>query len=300
MKPEKLRYLFILNPWAGRGTGAKVIQRVMQAATAQGLDYRVTLTARPRHAMELAHEAADGYDVVVAVGGDGTVHEVVNGLLAASSGEVTRPLGIVPIGSGDDFANHLRLPAHSIEKCVARIAQGEPRRVDIGRVNGEYFANEVGLAFEAYVTAESRKVTAPVGPLIYLIAIFRSLGSYSLPRLRLRWEGGEVEREMLMVSVANGHRAGGGMLFAPDADARDGLFDVVMADAMGRGEILRLLPKVYQGKHISEEPVTVVRTPWLTVDSNKPLPVQADGEILALDMRHLEFELLPLRVPVLG
>lgn len=294
------RYLFILNPWAGRGTGAKVIQRVMTAATTQGLDYHVMLTARPRHATELARAAADSYDAVVAVGGDGTVHEVVNGLLAASGGGVTRPLGIVPIGSGDDFANHLRLPAHSIERCVERIAQGTPQPVDVGRVNGEYFTNEVGLAFEAYVTAESRKVTAPVGPLIYLIAIFRSLGAYALPRLRLSWEGGGMERDTLMVSVANGHRAGGGMLFAPDADCRDGLFDVVIADAMGRGEILRLLPKVYQGKHIGEDPVTVVRTPWLTVESSQPLPAQADGEILALDLRHLEFELLPLRVPVMG
>lgn len=293
------RYLFILNPWAGRGTGAKVIQRVMQAATDQGLDYHVMLTSRPRHAVEIAREAAGSYDRVVAVGGDGTVHEVVNGLLAASNEASTMPLGIVPIGSGDDFANHLRLPAHSIEKCVARIAHGQPHPLDAGRVNDEYFMNEVGIAFEAQVTVESHKVTAPIGPLLYLVAIFRAMGSYTQPRLHVRWQGGEVQRQMLMVSVANGHRAGGGLQIAPDADCRDGMFDLLMADALGRAEMLRLLPKVYQGKHVGEEPVTIVRTPWVSVASDSPLPVHADGEVLWTDTRHVECKLLPGKLRVI-
>lgn len=293
------KHKLIVNPWAGRGAGERVKNKVLAAAADNGLHYDVEQTEGPRHAERLARAASEDYDVIVAVGGDGTVHEVVNGLAVAADGGVTRHLGIIPIGSGDDFAFSLGLGRHNVREAVKRIAHGEPRRVDMARINDEYFANEVGCAFEARVTIESRKITAPIGPALYLIAIFRSLTRYPLPRLRVAWEGDTVERDMLLVSTANGRRAGGGFLIAPHASVDDGLLDLTFADAIGRAEIVRLLPKVMNGTHVAERPVHTARTPWVTVESDTPFPVHADGEVVYTETRRLELAVLLKMLSVL-
>lgn len=293
------KHLLILNPWAGRGAGGRIRQTVEAEIARHGLQCDYVVTEGPRDAVRLALAGADSHDVVIAMGGDGTVHEVVNGLAQAANGGATRPLGVIPVGTGDDFAYMMGIARHSVETAVARLAQGAPRQVDLGRVNDEYFDNEVGVAFVGQANIESRKIKAPLGPLVYLIAVFRCLVGYPLPHMKVAWAGGQVDRQMLMASIANGRRTGGAFWIAPHADIEDGLFDLVLAEAMGRLEILRLLPKVMQGTHIHEQPVTVVRSPWVTIDAPDGIPVHADGELIYTEVKHLEFEILPKKLTVL-
>ena len=294
------KHKLILNPWAGRGAGGRIRAALLSHLAAHGLHADLDVTEGPRDAIRLARRAADSHDVVVAVGGDGTVHEVVNGLALAANGGETATLGIIPIGTGDDFAHMVGLARHSVEKAVTRLAQGTPRLVDLGRVNDEYFDNEVGVGFSGQANLESRKISAPLGPLVYLVAVFRCLIGYPLPHMRIAWEGGSVERDILLASIANGQRTGGQFLIAPGADIQDGQFELVFADAIGRLEILRLLPKVMKGTHVHEPPVTVVRSPWVTIDAPGGVPVHADGELLYTHVKRLEFELLPKKLRVIA
>ncbi len=293
------KHKLILNPAAGRGQGARIQAKVMAALAAHSLDCDVALTQKPGDAVTLARDACDTHEVVVAVGGDGTIHEIVNGLMQAANGGVTTPLGIIPVGTGDDLANSLGLAHDSVDAAVARLARGQPRLIDVGRVNDEYFDNEVAVAFSAQTLIESKKITAPLGPLLYFMAIFRTLVSYNQPRLQVRWEGGEMDRDMLLVAVGNGRTTGGGIKIAPIADLQDGLFDITIADKLSRLGILQLLPKVMVGKHVGEKPVTVARSPWVTIDSPGGFPLHADGELLGASLTHAEIEILPRRLNVL-
>ena len=293
------KLVFIVSPWAGRGKGSKIKEAVEAAAADHGLFYDMCLTETPGHATTLARRAVDTHDIVVAVGGDGTVHEIVNGLVSAADGQPTHPLGIVPIGSGDDFAYNIGVTRHHVPTAIQRIARGDVRAVDIGRVNDRYYDNELGIAFEAAATVESQVIKAPLGPAVYLLGVLRALMRYSLPHLTIRWEGGEADRPLLLASVANGRRTGGAFLMAPHARVDDGLLDLTFGEALNRLQILRLLPKVLNGTHLGEKPVTTVKTPWVTIDSSQPFPVQADGEVLHTECKHLDIEVLPGRLRVI-
>ena len=293
------KLVFIVNPWAGRGKGAKVKQAVQVAAAECGVGYDLQMTEAPGHATTLAQRAVDSHDVIVAVGGDGTVHEIVNGLMRVSDGQPTLPLGIVPIGSGDDFAYNLGLTRHNVPAAMQRIIEGHTRAVDIARVNDRYYDNELGIAFEAAATVESQAIKAPLGPAVYLLGVLRALLRYSLPHLTIRWQGGEADRRLLLASVANGRRTGGAFLMAPRAHVDDGLLDLTFGEALNRLEIVRLLPKVLNGTHLGEKPVTAVQTSWVTIDSPQPFPVHADGEVLYRACQHLDIEALPGRLRVL-
>lgn len=294
------KHKFILNPWAGRGAGHRIRNTVLATIAKHGLHHDINVTEGPRDAIRLARAAADSYDVVVAVGGDGTVHEVVNGLAQAANGQPTAALGVVPIGTGDDFAYSVGITRHNVETSIDRIATGQPRLVDLGRVNDEYFDNEVGVGFVGQANMESKKITAPLGPLVYLIAVFRTLVGYPLPHMRITWQGGEINRQLLMASIANGRRTGGAFWIAPQADIEDGQFDIIIAESLGRLEIVKLLPKVMKGTHIHEKPVTVVRSPWVVIEAPGGVPVHADGELLYTDVKRLEFEIFPKRLTVIA
>ena len=286
------KFIIILNPWAGRGAGRRDLPRIEAALAQHGLAYDLALTERPGDATEMARRAADTHDVVVAAGGDGTVQEVVNGLMQASGGAHPAPLGVVPIGSGDDFTYALGFKRHAIEEAIRRLADNKRRAVDVGRVNGRYFVNEVAVGFAALATIESQKVKLAVGQFVYLVGLSRAMIKYPSPRMHLRWEGGEVEDNLLMASIANGRRTGGQFLIAPTSDIADGVFDLVFAGALSRLRIGRLLPKVARGTHLGDAAVKLRQTPWVTIEAPSGIPVHADGEILGRSIERLDIEIL--------
>lgn len=290
--------MVILNPAAGRGDGGRRAPLLREALTAAGLRFQEVRTSRQWEAAELAERAArQGYPVVAAAGGDGTVHEVVNGLLAAVNSRTC--LAIFAIGSGSDFAYALGLP-RDISQAVRLLTEARVRQVDVGRANERYFVNSLGAGFDALVAIESRKVRLLRGFLMYLVAVFRTLRDYRLPTVWIELDGVRTQRTITTLEVANGRRAGGGFLIAPEARVDDGLFDVFLARGLNRLEILRLLPEVIRGTHVDKEPVTMVRARRVIVESEEPLPVYADGEILDTAAHRLEVEILPGRLCIIG
>ena len=293
----------ILNPYAGNWTGARRAHDIRSALLAAGVKHDLVLTERPGHAVELARRAHDeGYDAVVAVGGDGTVNEVVNGLARAA--QVDKPgivgtLGIIPIGTGNDFAEMSGIPLNLVE-ASRRLALGQTRLIDIGRVNDRFFSNECGVGFEAQVAIEAQRLKRLRRFLVYLVAVFRALFRYRQPTMTVKWDSGEVTQRILMVSAGNGRRAGGGFYLTPEAKFDDGLLDYMYADALSRPEILRLLPKAMKGTHIYDPAAHLGRTTRLTVTSTVPVPVHCDGEILTAEARQVDVEVLPARLRLIS
>lgn len=284
----------ILNPYAGNWAGQRLAHDIVAALRAAGVSHDLVATEGPGHAVELARRAREeGYEVIVAAGGDGTVNEVVNGLaLAARAGGTMGTLGIIPIGTGNDFAEMAGIPL-DVREAALRLAQGRTRLIDIGRVNDRYFSNECGIGFEAQVAIEAQRLKRLRRFLVYLVAVFKALLRYRQPTMTVKWDSGQVTQRILMVCAGNSRRAGGGFYLTPHAEVDDGLLDYMYADALSRPEILRLLPKAMKGTHIYDPAAHLGRTTRLTVASTSPVPVHCDGEILAVGTHHVEIEVLP-------
>ncbi len=288
----------IANPIAGRGRGGKILPQVQEALNRAGLEFSEALTTKPLEAIDLARQAAEeGYELVVALGGDGTSNEVANGLLSSDNSEVA--LGMIPIGTGNDFATMFDTPT-DLEAVARRLGEGKTCLIDIGRVDGRYFVNVSGIGFTALASVESLKIQHFLSGLpLYLAAVLMTLREYEIPHITVEFDGQRLSMPMTMVEVANGKREGGGFLIAPDAENDDGLFDICLARGLGRLGILRLLPEVMRGTHVDKEPVTMARAKRMTLDSPDPLPVHADGEVLYTDAHHLEIEIIPRRLRVI-
>jgi YegS/Rv2252/BmrU family lipid kinase len=302
MQPIKI----ILNPVAGRGHGARVEPKLRHFLEEEGLDFDLVHTSGRWHAAELAEQAvADGYQLIVAAGGDGTAHEVVNGLLTASDGREAGTLGVIPIGSGSDFAHAAGVPADPREAC-GRLARGETRVVDVGRISLDdqpprYFDNTVGIGFDGVVTVEAQKVKRLRGVALYLPVVLKTVFlSFKAPRVTIEYDDKELALSALMVCIANGPREGGSFLVAPHAEPDDGLLDLCIASEVGRLGMLGLIPHFMQGSHVDREPITMARARRVAVSSPDDLVVHADGEVLCTGGRRLDCEILPRRLRVLS
>lgn len=300
MTPD--RFYVILNPTAGRGAAARAWPAVRAALESGGARVERAETRDHGHAVELAEAAARaGWPVVVAMGGDGTVHEVANGLMRASGGgESVAAMGIVAVGSGNDFALLAKVPRDPAQ-AARRIAAGEARRVDVGRVGDRWFTNGVGAGLDARVAVEANRNRRFKGMAIYLWALAKVLRSFRPPVVRVEIDGSEVmERPMTLVSVGNGGRHGGGFWFCPTAKIDDGMLDVCVCDGLSTPRILHVLPKVIRGAHVGESCVHMRTARRVRITSDTPLPVHADGEILAEGARELEIEIAAGRLRLLG
>jgi diacylglycerol kinase family enzyme len=251
----------------------------------------------PGEAVDLAARAAHEYDAVIAAGGDGTVHETVNGLLRAGGKAV---FGVLPLGSGDDFAK--MLPPGD---AVARIARGATRACDAGRITAgavRYFANGMDVGFGAHASRNVRRVPPPFTGLgAYLGALALTLVRYPKLELRLQLDDGEpFSQTSAMTAVMNGCGFGGSFRVCPDACADDGELDLLIADGVGRLAILGLVPKIMRGAHGGDPRLRLTRARRVLIESAAPLLVEADGEIVFEDARRLEIEVLPGALRVLS
>jgi diacylglycerol kinase (ATP) len=295
-------YFIIHNPTAARGHAAGARAEIEPVLRAAGVRYRFARTEAPGHAESLAERAArEGWDVVVAVGGDGTVQQSAAGLMRAAGTGPTVPLGIIGVGSGNDFIKLLDLPPQQPATAMRRLLEAKTRSLDIGRVGNRYFTNGVGIGFDAQVAIQASRIRRLRGLPLYGWALLKVLRSLHPPHIRLTLDGRTVaDRNLTLVTVGNGACHGGGFWICPDARPDDGLFDVCIADAVSLPRLLRLLPKVMRGTHVHLPEVQVLRARHVHLSSPDPLPVHADGEILADTAHELELELLPGRLTVLA
>lgn len=293
----------ILNPVAGRGYGAKAEPELRQHLAAEGLDFDLVQTARPWHAAELAEQAAsDGFEVVVAVGGDGTTNEVVNGLMAASRAGVTQTLGVIPVGSGSDFANNVGIPAE-LQAACHRLAHGQTRTVDVCVVKvsdqpPRYFDNTVNVGFGGTVTVEAQKIKWVRGLALYLPAVLKTVFLAQNPRVTIEYDDQELVLPALMICVGNGAREGGGFFCTPNAQPDDGLLDLCIVQEIGRVAMLGLIPHFMKGTHVDREPVTMARARCVTISSPDNLVAHMDGEVLCTDAHRITCEILPQQLRV--
>ena len=288
----------ILNPIAGRGYGARSEPVVRQYLEEEGLDFDLVCTDGPWHAAELAQQAAsEGFEIVVAAGGDGTTNEVVNGLMAASQDGRASILGVIPVGSGSDFANNVGVPAELRGACRT-LAHGRTRDVDVCRVTvsghpPRYFDNTVNVGFGGTVTVEARKIKWLRGMALYLPAVLKTVFLAQNPRVKIEYDDQELTLQAVMICVGNGPREGGGFFCTPDAQPDDGLLDLCIVREISRLAMLRLIPHFMNGSHVEREPVTMARARRVTISSPDDLIAHMDGEILCTNAHRLACEILP-------
>lgn len=294
----------ICNPTAGRGRAGKLLPEVCAFLQSQGIETDVALTKAAREATTLAAEAvATGFPVVIAMGGDGTVQEVGEGLVqgrpSANGQADAARLGVIPVGTGNDFAK--MLATTDWRAACRRIAKGQPRCVDVGRVNERIFLNNVGIGFDAQVGIEAQKIRWLRGKTVYLAALVRNLLlSYRTPQVHICLDESEVKQTITLLTIGNGRCSGGGFWLTPQAEIDDGLFDICLVRGLSKLQILGFVPSAMRGTHITAEPVHMTRARRITINSADPLPVHADGEILYTDAHQLTIELLPAMLEVVS
>ena len=289
----------IVNPYAGRWKAKAAIPDIERDCQKIGLDYELVVTEEPNHGIELAREAAlAGFSPIVSAGGDGSISEVVNGLMQAAGSEMAGPLGIIPLGSADDFADMLGLEKEVEAACRAILA-GHTRIIDVGCVNGRYFDNNSAVGLEPMVTITERAMKRIQGTPRYILAAFKTILSHEPWHVRLVWDDGEYDGPTALVSVGNTRRTGGAFWMTPRAEPDDGYLDFVFTGKLGRLKLLRLLPTTFDGSHVERPEVTYLRTTRLTVECNPPTPIQADGELFDLSATRIEYTILPGRLQVI-
>ncbi len=280
-------YKIIVNPTSGRGNGERIIPQLSQFLQSHGLSFDLARTERPLHALELARQAAeDGYNVVVAVGGDGTANEVLNGLMQAKRNGVADhvAMSVLSAGRGNDFAHGVGMP-DDLETSCRILADDYRQTIDVGRVtgglfpDGRYFGNSVGIGFDAVVGFEALKMTRLTGFVSYVVAALKTIFLYyHAPLVRIAYDGQEMTMNALMVSVMNGRRQGGLFIMAPDADMSDGLFDLCIADQVSRLRIFTLIPRFFNGSQFTQPEIKSGQTRQLAVTAVQgALPAHCDG-----------------------
>ena len=268
-----------------------------RAFQGEGWSVEAVETAGPGHGAALAADLSRaGAERVIAVGGDGIVHEVANGLLDVRGGAA---LGVVPAGSGNDFAKLLGVHRHDPERAARRIAGATVRRFDAGRVAGEYFVNTLGFGFGPEVVRIRNGMPGLKGFLSYLVPVLKAFAGFVPPVLEIR--AGELIEQgpVMMVEVCNGTTAGGSYRFAPAADPADGALDVCVIRQVGLIRFLMALPKVMKGTHGTMREVRSTRARHVTIHSGEPLVMHLDGELRTPGIRECTISVEPACLPVL-
>ena len=300
--------LIICNPTAGHGAAERMLPEANRILTDLGLDFEIVQTEKPWHAADLAETAAkNGAAKVVAMGGDGTANEVLNGLMRAiQAGADGCTMGIITVGRGNDMAYGWSIP-QDFEASCRTVVGGKRRLVDVGHVvgglypEGRYFGNGIGIGFDTIVGFEAAKLKRLSGFPGYLVAALKTISLYyRAPLTKVETDGQILTLPALMVSVMNGQRMGGGFMMAPDGVPDDGQLDLCIVRGVSRARILALIVHFMKGTQYNQEPVTGLRARTVTVTAIEgSLPAHADGETLCTDAQKLEITLLPQAIEIL-
>ena len=278
----------IVNPVAGAYSTRRKWPLISQWLRDAGLSFDHEYTEGVGHAIELARAATnDGCRFLVAVGGDGTVNEVANGILSSTSLKGTT-LGVVSTGTGSDFVRSVGIPRDYARACLSLTSQrrllidvGVVKYMNAGKSEQRFFVNGAGAGFDAEVVKATERLPKYFGGTIpYVGGLLRSLFGYKNKSVILR-VGNRVEtKRILSIVVSNGCYFGGGMRVAPQADLGDGLLDVMTVDDIGKFELLKAFPTIYKGTHITHPKVRMEKATHIAIESSERVLVHADGELL--------------------
>jgi YegS/Rv2252/BmrU family lipid kinase len=296
------RGLVILNPNANKGKALKLENRIIKAFENEDLDIDLVKSKGVEDCRKCAYEAVDKYSLICAVGGDGTVNEVVDGILkkaedSSISFDKLPLLGIIPIGRGNDFAWMLDLRNKSIEDLVSKIKKGENKVIDIGYCvggnypNGAHFVNGLGIGFEPSVNFIASSYKHVSGTLSYILALFNMLRHYPIAMdLEIEKESGSFSVKSQQLSIGNGRRMGGAFLMTPKAILDDGYFDFVYANKpIAKNKILKTAIKFLSGKQIEDNHFLFSKEKWLNIYAkNNDMPIHIDGEMVGKNVEKIE------------
>lgn len=300
----------ILNPNAAGGRGSKVRPRLESALSATGRPFRLHLTQAPGHARTVAREVAVSGDEgpLLVVGGDGTVHEVANGLLESREA-LGFPLAVLPVGTGNDFHRMVRC-SRRMEQVLELLNSGRPRRFDVGFARWEggdaYFVNLLGVGVDVEVLRRRSQFRYLSGLPQYLAALLAALLRFRPMELDLELDGGtaaleSLRKSTLMAAVTVGPTVGGGFCLSPEARPDDGLLDLFVVEPLGPLEVVRYLPRVLRGTHGREPTIHLrtLRTLRIVSVDRQPFAFELDGELLPMETPWLELEICPAALSVL-
>jgi diacylglycerol kinase (ATP) len=289
----------IINPAAGAGKTAHKWPHIVSFLKEQGLDFSHVLTEAPHHATELASEAVnEGCELIVSVGGDGTLHEIVNGIVTTNSSKNIK-LGIVSTGTGSDYARTFNKSTDYMEACKLLLHPAY-MLVDLGLVectsNGEpvhrYFLNFAGLGFDVDIVLATTIKYKKLGRMSsYLMGLLSTFIVYKNKTMKLVMDGTIEDRKICTILMGIGKYGGGGMLTTPLAEIDDGLFDVLMVGDLSKPDLLWSLPRIYKGTHLTHPKVILKKLKEIEVHPQEQMFVQADGEIVGEAPAH--FKMIP-------
>ena len=291
-----MKLLFVINPVAGKGKTQSAIPLIEDFCDKRNIQYTIRETRGPGDATLIVREHAADYTAVVATGGDGTVLEVTNGLSGLDI-----PLGILPLGSGNDFARAMSIPLgfQHLEEALTIIAEKTPYPVDLVRFNDRVFLNISSIGFDAEIIRDLQKIKRFIkGKTAYLISVFLKFISYQPKEVELLLDGEKIQAKAFLVAVCNGICYGGGMMINPRGSVTDGLLDVILIKPVPRYKIPFLLLKFMKGNHLNLPYVTTYQCKEVEISSREPLPVNVDGECPM--NTPVAFKLMPLSIRLFG
>jgi YegS/Rv2252/BmrU family lipid kinase len=272
----------VLNPVAGGGKGLGLLPRINTELTKLKRPYQIHVTTAPGDALATARRfACEGAGLIISVGGDGTLNEVINGIL--ESGQRV-PFGLVSAGHGGDFARTAGTSKH-IDVAVQRACSGRTRAIDAGRATfddgtSRAFINVAGLGFDALVAERVQKMRLPGSTLPYLAAAFSTLATFKNIEVKIDADGAARQTKAVFVQIANAKYMGGGLMMAPDADIEDGDLQLAIIGDFKKPELLRALPGVYKGKHVNLAKFSQIPAKRIRVETMQPAKIQVDGEMM--------------------
>jgi diacylglycerol kinase (ATP) len=277
---------FLVNPASANGSTGRRWPEIARAAAAQGLTGDALISERPLHLSELARAAAErGSDVLVVVGGDGSVHEVVNGVVASGRSDVE--LAVLPRGTGKDFVRSLRIP-RDLGDAIAVAKEGRARPVDVGRAEyvawegspaTAYFANFAGAGISGAIARRANASSKAAGGRVsFFWATLAVFAGWRSATVTADVDGVQRSGQMFEVLAMNGDYAAGGMWVTPEAEPDDGRLDVLVIGDVTKLDFVRTFPKIYRGKHLTHPKIEVLQGRSVAVDADVPLPIVLDGE----------------------
>ncbi|HWB23416.1 MAG TPA: diacylglycerol kinase family protein [Gaiellaceae bacterium] len=294
--------VFLVNPASGNGSTGKRWPKLELRAAELGLTGDVVFSERRGQLIELARQAAETHDLLVVVGGDGTLNEVVNGI-AGSNAEIA----VLPAGTGQDFGRTYGIPP-AFDDAVRIALEGTPRTIDLGRVTYQgregkeaerYFANVGSVGMSGVVAERANSMSKALGgKATFFYALVRVFAVWKNTEVTVTLDDDERHGRMHDVIVANGQWHGGGMKLAPGASPDDGLFDVVLIGDVTKLDFVTTAPKLYKGNHVTHPRIEVLKSSRVTVEAPVPLPIEVEGE--PIGTTRAAFEIVPgaLRVRV--
>lgn len=288
------RFFVILNPFSGRGQGTRCLPEIEHELRAHQLSYEIHQTRKPLEATEVARQASKNFSVIVAAGGDGTVNETVNGLVSSNAA-----FGVIPIGSGNDFAKCLHL-LPNVADAVRALKNGKRRQVDIAKINNRYYVNGLGIGLDGAVAHRNRAIRKLRGRVAYLWSAVSEALTYKAQTIRMQTEQWHYEGDFMMAGASNGHCHGGDFLLAPNAKVDDGLLDIYLVTDMHPLRRLRKIPTIKKGQHLTLPEVQMHTASWLEFASSEKLLAHLDGEPFVIEPGIARVEVLPKSLTVIS